>query len=412
MQVYLVGGAVRDRLLGRAVVERDWVVVGATPAAMESLGYRRVGRDFPVFLHPETGEEYALARTERKTGAGYHGFQVHADPGVTLEQDLQRRDLTINAIAEDAKGNRTDPWGGQQDIAQRVLRHVSPAFSEDPVRILRVARFAARFHHLGFTVAPATRQLMAEMVQAGEAAALVPERVWQETAKALAEPNPEVYVQELRACGALAVIFPEIDALFGVPQSAKWHPEVDTGAHLLLALRYAGQRKLGALVTFAVLTHDLGKATTPAADLPRHPGHEQRSGALLVGLAQRLGVPNAFRDLALAVARLHGQAHRAEELRAGTLLELLEGLDALRRPERLEQFVAACEADVRGRTGLEGTPYPQGDILRDALAAARAVSSQPLLEQGLAGPALGEALRAARLTAIKATRKGPAASAE
>lgn len=409
MQIYLVGGAVRDELLGLPVKERDWVVVGATPAQMEALGYRRVGRDFPVYLHPETSEEYALARTERKTGPGYRGFEVHADQSVTLEEDLRRRDLTINAMARTADGELVDPVGGQDHLQARLLHHVSEAFREDPVRILRLARFAARFHTLGFKVAPATLDLMRSMVGAGEVASLVPERVWQETAAALAEPRPDVYIQVLRDCGALAVVFPEIDALFGVPQPAKWHPEIDTGVHVLLALQEAARRSFSTEVRFAVLVHDLGKGTTDRAEWPRHTGHEERSVELVLDLCQRLAVPNRFRDLAVAVARNHGLCHRALELRPATILGLLESLDAFRRGHRVTEFLDACEADARGRTGLAEEPYPQRELLLAAWQAALAVDARAITDPGsdgqqLRGEAIGEAIRQARLVAVRHAR--------
>ena len=404
MQTYLVGGAVRDRLLGLPVGERDWVVVGATPADMESRGYRRVGASFPVYLHPDTGEEHALARTERKTGPGYRGFAIDADPGVSLEDDLRRRDLTVNAMAEDPSGRIIDPWGGQADLAARRLRHVSDAFREDPVRILRVARFAARFAPLGFQVAPETLQLMREMVAAGEAGALVPERIWQETATALASARPDVFIAVLRDCGALAVIFPEVDALWGVPQRSDWHPEVDTGAHLLLALAQSARLSPRAEVRFAVLVHDLGKGTTAREHWPRHHGHEERGAALVETLCRRIGVPNRFRDLGRAVARFHGLCHRVQELRPGTILMLLEGVGALRHGERLDDFLAACEADARGRKGREHEPYPQAALLRQCLAATQGVNAAALAATGLGGAALGAALREARIRAIAACR--------
>jgi tRNA nucleotidyltransferase (CCA-adding enzyme) len=410
MQIYLVGGAVRDQLLGLPVRERDWVVVGATPDQLEGLGYRRVGRDFPVYLHPDTHEEYALARTERKTGRGYRGFEVHADPSVTLEEDLQRRDLTINAIARTANGELLDPVGGQAHLKARLLHHVSDAFREDPVRILRVARFAARFHELGFRVAPDTLELMRGMVEAGEVAALVPERVWQETASALAEARPDVYLEVLRDCGALSVVFPEIDALFGVPQPPEWHPEIDTGVHVLLCLREAARLAFSTEVRFAVLVHDLGKAATPKAELPRHVGHEQRSVELVLEISERLAVPNRFRDLAVAVARSHGLCHRALELRPATLLGLLESLDAFRRGERVSEFLDACEADARGRTGFEERPYPQRELVFSAWQAALAVDSRAVAGpggggEGLSGEALGEAIRQARVKAVTTARE-------
>ncbi len=409
MQTYLVGGAVRDRLLGRPVRERDWVVVGARPAELEALGFRRVGREFPVFLHPQTGEEYALARTETKTGPGYRGFVVHADPGVSLEEDLKRRDLTINAMAEDPDGALIDPHGGQRDLAAKLLRHVSDAFREDPVRILRAARFAARFHAAGFRIAPETRELMAAMVRAGEADALVAERVWQETESALAEPNPERFFEELRACGALAVVFPELEALFGVPQPEQWHPEVDTGIHTLMVLAQAVRLSTRTEVRFAALVHDLGKGQTPRDEWPRHRGHERHSVDLVRAMCARLAIPNRYRDLAVPVARYHGLVHRARELRPDTLLSVLEHTDAFRRPERFEDFLLACEADSRGRLGLEDRPYPQAGILRAALAAAAAVDAAQLRAQGLSDRALGDALRTKRRDAIAALRAGQAA---
>jgi tRNA nucleotidyltransferase (CCA-adding enzyme) len=404
MRTYLVGGAVRDRLLGRPVQERDWVVVGGTPGELLDLGYRQVGRGFPVFLHPETREEYALARTESKTGPGYRGFTVRADPAVTLEEDLLRRDLTINAMAEADDGTVIDPWGGRADLERRVLRHVSPAFREDPVRILRVARFAARFADAGFTVDPGTLALMGEMVATGEANALVPERVWQETVRALGEPRPDVFIDVLRQSSALAVIYPEVDALFGVPQPARWHPEIDTGVHLLMALRAAARAGASAEVVFAVLVHDLGKGTTPAADLPSHPGHEARSVALVHGLCERLGVPNRCRELAVAVARFHGLGHLALELRPATVLKLLEGLDHFRRPGRLEAFLAACAADTRGRTGHEDDPLPAHDWLRAAAAAATGIDTRAIAAGQPDGPAISAAVHAARVAAIRAAR--------
>lgn len=402
MQTYLVGGAVRDRLLGKTAAERDWVVVGATPAELEQAGFRRVGRSFPVFLHPETGEEYALARTERKTGPGYHGFEFCTDPDVTLEQDLQRRDLTINAMAETANGELVDPYGGQRDLDARTLRHVSDAFREDPVRILRVARFAARFHHLGFDIAEDTRQLMTEMVAAGEASALVPERVWQETDTALATDAPQVFFQVLRDCGALAVIYPELNALFGVPQPERYHPEIDTGVHILMCLQQAARLQASPEVCFAVLLHDLGKATTSPDLWPAHPAHEFRSEELARLTSRRIGAPRRYRELAEQVARYHTLCHRAAELRPATLLKLLEGTDALRRPERFEDFLLACEADAKGRTGLENNPYPQADLLRRARDAAASVTVADLSLPDLDGEAVGKALREARCEAIAA----------
>ncbi|MFN2308687.1 MAG: multifunctional CCA addition/repair protein [Gammaproteobacteria bacterium] len=401
MQIYLVGGAVRDKRLGLPVTERDWVVVGATPEVMIELGYRPVGKDFPVFLHPDTHEEYALARTERKTAPGYKGFVVHASPEVTLEEDLKRRDLTINAMAEAADGTLIDPFDGRADLEQGLLRHISPAFSEDPVRVLRVARFAARFAQWGFKVAPGTQALMRRMVDTGEVDHLVPERVWAETLKALKEARPDRYFEVLHACGALAAVFPELERLFGVPQPAHHHPEIDTGVHCLMVLEQAARLSPEPRVRFAALLHDLGKGETPAALLPRHHGHEQRSVALVEALCERLRVPNDFRDLAVQVARYHSHCHRAHELRADTLLKTLSDLDALRRPERLEGFLLACEADFRGRRGFETHPYPQAGLFRAALAAAQRVEAKPLVAAGIQGPALGERLRALRVAAIQ-----------
>ncbi|WP_458070387.1 multifunctional CCA addition/repair protein [Rhodanobacter sp. BL-MT-08] len=401
MQIYLVGGAVRDALLGRAVVDRDHVVVGATPDDLLAQGYRPVGKDFPVFLHPRSGEEYALARTERKTGRGYHGFVFQADAAVTLAQDLARRDLTINAIARDENGALTDPYHGVRDIEARVLRHVSEAFVEDPVRVLRVARFAARFAPLGFTVADETMALMRQMVRDGEVDHLVPERVWAETRKALAEPQPSAFLRVLRACGALAVLFPEVDALYGVPQRAEFHPEVDTGVHLEMVLDAAARIAPGNdIVGFCALTHDLGKALTPVNELPRHVGHEHRGGVPLRALAERLKVPTEHAALAEQVCREHLNAHRAFELKPATVLKLINALDALRRPARLDMFLAACEADKRGRLGHGDDAYPQADYLRAARAAAAAVDAGNFVTQGLVGPAIGAAMNAARVKAI------------
>lgn len=404
MEVYLVGGAVRDELLGRPVGERDWVVVGATPAELEAQGYRPVGRDFPVFLHPLTHEEYALARLERKVAPGYRGFVAEFAPTVTLEDDLRRRDLTINAIARAADGRLVDPYGGQRDLEARLLRHVSPAFVEDPVRVLRVARFAARFAPLGFRVAPETLELMRRMVGSGEVDALVPERVWRETDRALAEPRPDAFVAVLRDCGALARLMPEVDALFGVPQPPRWHPEIDTGAHLLLALRVAAQRAAGPLVCFALLAHDTGKALTPASLLPSHPGHETAGLSRVESLCDRLRVPVAYRELARLATRFHTHVHRALELRATNVLELFEQADAFRRPERFDQLLEVCECDARGRAGLDDRPYPQRALLERMRVAAAAAQPDGAERERLRGPAYGEALRRARLAAIAAQR--------
>ena len=406
MQVYLVGGAVRDRLLAREVTERDWVVVGATPAELERAGYIPVGRDFPVFLHPKTKEEHALARTERKVGPGYRGFTTEFSPDVTLEDDLRRRDLTVNAMAQSIDepdgGRIIDPYGGQADIAARLLRHVSPAFTEDPVRILRVARFAARYAPLGFRVADETLELMRRMVADGEADSLVAERVWTETEKALGESRPDVFIQVLRDCGALRVVYPELDALFGVPQPDKWHPEVDTGVHQLLALRAAVNLGGNVAARFAVLMHDLGKGVTPAEKLPSHHGHEDAGVALVERLCARLRVPNHLRELAVIAARYHTHVHRAFELRSDTVLKTLESCDALRRPERFADFLLACEADARGRQGLENRDYPQRAFFAHARDAVAAISLTSEERAGRSGEQIGQELRKRRVAAIEA----------
>ncbi len=409
MQVYLVGGAVRDALLGLAVKERDWVVVGGTREELLNRNFREVGRDFPVFLHPETHEEHALARLERKVSPGYRGFAVEFGPDVTLEEDLARRDLTINAMARAADGTLIDPFGGLADLEARVLRHVSPAFAEDPVRILRVARFAARFAPLGFAVAAETMALMRAMVERREADALVPERVWQETEKALREPRAAEFFRVLRACGALRAIYPEIDALFGVPQPAQWHPEIDTGLHTLMVLDQAALLSQEPVVRFAALVHDLGKGTTPQGEWPSHRGHEERSVSLIEALGCRLRLPGEYRDLAVIVARHHGIVHRAFELKPKTILEFLERSDAFRRPERFAQALLACEADSRGRTGLESVPYPQREFLQAARDAAAAI--KPTAEEitALPGPKIAERLRRRRTHAIAELRQRCAA---
>ncbi|MHA6495512.1 multifunctional CCA addition/repair protein [Pseudomonas borbori] len=405
MQVYRVGGAVRDRLLERPISEIDWVVVGATAEQMRELGYRPVGADFPVFLHPHTGEEYALARTERKSGRGYGGFTFYASPDVSLEDDLIRRDLTINAMAEDDHGTVIDPHGGQRDLAARLLRHVSPAFAEDPLRVLRVARFAARYAPLGFTVAPETLALMRQLSESGELDALTPERSWKEISRALLEPRPDVFIQVLRDCGALKVLLPEIDALFGVPQPAAHHPEIDTGVHVLSVLRQCAEHHQPLTVRWACLLHDVGKGLTAEADWPRHIAHEQRGLRLIRAINERSKAPKDCQELALLVGEYHTHGHRALELKASTLLELLQHFDVYRRPQRFEEFIAACEMDARGRLGLEQRDYPQADYLRGAMQAARAVAVQPLLEQGFKGSQLGEALKLERLKALKAYKK-------
>lgn len=401
MKTYLVGGAIRDHLLGLPVKDRDWVVTGATPADMLNQGFRPVGKDFPVFLHPQTAEEYALARTERKTAKGYHGFQFHAAPDVTLEDDLARRDLTINAMAEDENGSIIDPYGGQADLQARLLRHVSPAFSEDPVRILRVARFASRFAALGFRVAEETQHLMRGMVAAGEVDALTPERVWQETVRALSEPAPERFFEVLRESGALKVLFPEIDRLFGVPQPAKYHPEIDCGIHTMMVLQQAVKLSDAPEVRFAALTHDLGKGLTPAEILPSHHGHEPISRQLTTELCERLRIPTRFRQLAEHVAEFHGHIHKAKELRPQTMLKVLEATDAFRKPERFAQLLLACEADARGRAGFEDRDYPQADIFRQALSASQQVDVREIIQQGFQGVHIKEETHRRRVYAIK-----------
>lgn len=406
MHVYLVGGAVRDRLLGRPGADRDHVVVGATPEELLRLGYTPVGKDFPVFLHPQTHEEYALARTERKSGRGYAGFTFHAAPDVTLEDDLRRRDLTINAIAQAPDGSLVDPFGGVRDIEARVLRHVSPAFVEDPVRLLRVARFAARFAPLGFTVAAETLALMRDIVSQGEAQHLVAERVWQETHTALKEPMPGEFLRTLRACGALAVVFPEIDRLYGTPQRAEFHPEIDAGIHQEMVSDMAARIAPGdALVGWCALVHDLGKGITPRERLPRHDGHETAGLPLVQALAERLKVPAEFAAMGAHACRYHLDIHRALELRAGTIVTLFDALDLWRKPARLDVLLAACEADKRGRLGLQEQSYPQAGYLRDCHAAARTVTAAPFVAQGLVGDAIGSAMHQARVAAVAAVAK-------
>ena len=409
MQVYLVGGAVRDALLGLPVKERDWVVVGGTRDELLRQKFREVGRDFPVFLHPESHEEYALARLERKVSPGYRGFAVEFGPEVTLEEDLARRDLTINAMAQSSDGSLLDPYGGRHDLGARLLRHVSPAFVEDPVRILRVARFAARFAPLGFRVAPETTALMRSMVERGEAAALIPERVWQETEKALRESAASVFFQVLRECAALQAIYPEIDALFGVPQPAQWHPEIDTGIHTLMVLDQAAALSSDTTVRFAALVHDLGKGTTPKEQWPKHAGHEERSVALIEALCARLRSPGEYRELGVIVARYHGNAHRAFELRPKTILGILEQSDAFRRPERFAQALLAFEADSRGRLGLETAPYPQREFLQATRDAAAAVKPTPEEIAQCSGEEIAKRLHERRLLAIAevAARQAP-----
>ena len=400
MKIYLVGGAVRDSLLGLPVKDRDWVVVGATPEEMLNAGYQQVGRDFPVFLHPQSREEYALARTERKSGSGYTGFIVHAAPDVSLEQDLLRRDLTVNALAQDENGHIIDPFNGQHDLRNRILRHVSPAFSEDPLRVLRVARFAARYAHLSFRIADETMSLMRAMTDAGELAHLTTERVWKETENALHARNPQVYFQVLRDCGALKVLFPEVDALFGVPAPAKWHPEIDTGVHTLMTLTMAAMLSPEVDVRFATLCHDLGKALTPKELWPRHHGHGPAGVKLVAGLCQRLRVPNEIRDLAKLVAEFHDLIHTFPILQPKTIVKLFDSIDAWRKPQRVEQIALTSEADVRGRTGFEACDYPQGRLLREAWEVARAVPTKAVIEAGFKGAEVREELTRRRIAAL------------
>lgn len=402
MQIYLVGGAVRDQLLGLPVTERDWVVVDATPEHMLSQGFRQVGKDFPVFLHPETHEEYALARTERKTGAGYTGFQVHASPDVTLEEDLKRRDLTINAIAQTTDGQIIDPYAGQKDLTNRCLRHVSPAFVEDPLRILRIARFKARLAQYDFHIAPETAALLKKMVADGDLHHLTCERVWQEIQRVLSRPQPRLFFNVLRDCGALAILLPEIDALFGVPSSEKNHLEIDSGIHTLHAIDQATQLSDDACVAFAILLHDVGKALTPQTQWPHHPDHPQQGIPLVKAICQRLRVPKTYRELALLVCQYHLDCHRAQTLDAEAVLTLLERLDPWRRHTRFCQFLSACEADARGYHSFESHDYPQAHFLQKMYAATQQVAVEPLLKQGLKDSGLMQAIRAQRLNHIKA----------
>ncbi|MEI7247897.1 multifunctional CCA addition/repair protein [Pectobacterium carotovorum] len=400
MKIYLVGGAVRDSLLGLPVTEKDWVVVGATPENLLTQGYQQVGKDFPVFLHPVSRDEYALARTERKSGKGYTGFVCHAAPDVTLEQDLLRRDLTINAIARTEQGNLIDPYHGRRDLENRLLRHVSDAFSEDPLRVLRVARFAARFAHLGFQIAEETMALMQKMAHEGELAYLTPERVWKETEKALGTSSPDVYFQVLRDCGALAVLFPEIDNLYGVPAPAKWHPEIDTGIHTMMTVAMAARLSPEIDVRFATLCHDLGKGLTPPELWPRHHGHGPAGVKLVEALCQRLRVPNPIRDLAKLVAEYHDLVHTVQVLQPKTLLKLFDAIDVWRKPQRLEQLALTSEADARGRAGFEENPYPQGDYLREAFRVASQVSSAAVVADGFKGIDVRNELARRRIHAL------------
>ena len=398
MKVYQVGGSVRDRLLGIPVKDRDWVVVGSTPEEMISLNYKPVGKDFPVFLHPETHEEYALARTERKTGKGYKGFNFHASPDVSLEDDLVRRDITINAIAEDDKGKLIDLFGGEQDIKNGILRHVSPAFVEDPLRVLRVARFAARF---GFKIADETMVLMKSISASGELEFLIADRIWKEMERALAGQYPTRFILVLRACNALNILLPEIDRLFGVPQPEKYHPEIDTGMHTIMVLNQAARLTEDSQIRFAALVHDLGKGTTPKKEWPNHHGHEERGVKLIKTLCDRIHVPKQYQELAVQVARHHLDCHRVQKMRPETILKKLESLDAFRRPERFEQFLFACEADARGRTTFENSDYPQADYFRRALNAAKQIDTQSLVDKKLENKAMANAIREKRLHALK-----------
>lgn len=400
MKIYLVGGAVRDELLGYPYKEKDWVVVGATVAEMLAAGYQQVGKDFPVFLHPESKEEYALARTERKTAAGYKGFEVHASPDVTLEEDLVRRDLTINAIARDENNQLIDPYHGIEDIQNKTLRHVSNAFSEDPVRILRVARFMARYADMGFTVASDTLRLMIAMVDAGEVDALVPERVWQEMQKALTEKTPSAFITTLRDCGALKRIMPELDCLWGVPQPVEHHPEIDTGIHTMMVLEQACKLSQDPQVRFAALVHDLGKGTTPETEWPSHVDHEARGAKIVLEVCKRLRIPNEYRDLAERTARLHLHYHRALELKASSVIKTLEQLDAYRKPQRFENFLLACEADARGRTGYENKDFPQGDFFRQALNVTKNINTSELRSLGYENLALANKIKELRINAV------------
>ncbi|WP_058911001.1 multifunctional CCA addition/repair protein [Entomohabitans teleogrylli] len=402
MKRYLVGGAVRDELLGLPVKDRDWVVTGATPQEMLAAGFQQVGKDFPVFLHPDSHEEYALARTERKSGRGYTGFTCYAAPDVTLEQDLLRRDLTINAIARDEDGQYVDPWRGRRDLEARWLRHISSAFSEDPLRVLRVARFAARYAHLGFRIAPETLALMRTMTEQGELAHLTAERVWKETENALTSRSPEVYFEVLRDCGALAVMFPEIDVLFGIPAPEKWHPEIDTGIHTLMTLRLAARLSQAVDIRFAALCHDLGKGLTPRHLWPRHHGHGPAGVKLVEQLCLRLRVPNEVRDLAKLVAEFHDLIHTIGQLRPETLVRLFDRLDAWRKPQRVEQIAITSEADARGRKGLEEIDYPQGRLLRDAWQVAQSVAVSEVIAAGFKGAAVRDELTRRRIQALAA----------
>ena len=401
MQTYLVGGAVRDKLIGYPVVEKDWLVVGSSPKSMLDNGFKQVGKDFPVFLHPKTGEEYALARTERKSGTGYHGFEVNASETVSLEDDLIRRDLTINAMAMDDKLQLHDPHGGRADLDKKILRHISPAFSEDPLRILRVARFAARYHHLGFVIANETKQLMSDLSKSGELESLVPERIWKETVRALSEASPDIYFTTLKECGALKVLFPELDCLWGIPNPEKWHPEIDTGIHTMMVLQQCSKLTNNTVTRFAALCHDLGKGITPKEQWPSHKGHEKTGVKIIQQLCQRLKIPRGFQKLAKIVSEFHLHLHRVEELNPKTIVSTLEQTNAFKDEALFEQYLVACEADFRGRTGFEKRDYPQSKIMRQALFACRDISTEQIISQGYSGKQIGDEIHRQRVSRIK-----------
>ncbi|TQV87702.1 multifunctional CCA addition/repair protein [Aliikangiella coralliicola] len=401
MEVFLVGGAVRDKLLNYPVIEHDWVVVGASPQNLLDKGYKQVGKDFPVFLHPETGDEYALARTERKSGKGYYGFEIHADKDVSLEQDLQRRDLTINAIAMAEDGTLIDPYNGQSDLSARILRHVSPAFCEDPLRVLRVARFAARYHHLGFSVAEETMALMQQIVASGELQVLAAERIWKETYRALGEKSPQIFFETLRECNALEHWFPELNALWGIPNPAKWHPEIDTGIHTMMVLEQAAKLSEDSVTRYAALCHDLGKGNTPEEELPRHKGHEKRGIPLVEQMSRRLKTPVEYEQLAKIASEFHLHLHKFSELKPKTIVKVLEKTDAFRKPARFEQFLQVCEADFKGRTGFEDRDYPQSSMMKRALEICQSIKPQTLIAKGFSGKKLGEAIHEERVNLVK-----------
>ncbi|MFT6732601.1 MAG: tRNA nucleotidyltransferase (CCA-adding enzyme) [Polaribacter sp.] len=400
MQTFLVGGAVRDKILKYPVTDKDWVVVGATPEKLIKKGYKSVGKDFPVFLHPETAQEYALARTERKSGKGYKGFEVFAEQSVTLEEDLIRRDLTINAMAADDNGDIVDPFNGQEDLKNKILRHVSPAFTEDPLRVLRVARFLARYFHLGFSIAPSTKELMTELAKSGELKALTPERVWTETARALSEKSPHIYFQTLRDCGALSDWFPEIDCLWGVPNPERWHPEIDTGVHTMMVLEQSALLSKDTITRFSALCHDLGKGITPKEEWPSHKGHEKAGVSIIETLCNRLRAPKEHCELAKIVSEFHLHLHKIEELKPKTIVKVLEKTDAFRKPKRFEKFLIACEADYRGRTGFENLPYPQSGIMKQAFNVCSEISTKEFIAEGYRGKQIGEKLHNERVKSV------------